>query len=199
MNFDEAAKKWDMDRKKVERARNVGAEILKYLPDTKNMIAVEYGCGTGLLGFGLLPKFKEMTFSDTSQGMLEVVRGKIEKEGHKNCRIQQIDLENPEGTPSQYDCILNLMLLHHIGDTGKAIGEWSQRLTEGGYLCIADLVKEDGSFHKGSFDGHHGFDPGMLGKLLEEKGLSVKSITTPHAVVRDGREYPLFLIVARKG
>ena len=52
-NFDERAKDWDSDPKKVERARAVAEAIRKAIPLTANMSALEYGCGTGLLSFAL--------------------------------------------------------------------------------------------------------------------------------------------------
>jgi len=203
-NFDEAAKKWDLDGKKIKRAKDVAEDILKHLPDTRGMSGMEHGCGTGLLGLGLLPYFKEMTFSDTSTGMIEEVEKKIKEANHQNCRTVLIDPEKPMNTSVKYDCIFNLMVLHHIPDTEETIKKWSKTLNRGGYLCIADLITEDGSFHGGNFDGHLGFDPEKLGELFRENNLSVESITTPHTIKREDsegstREYPLFLMIGRKG
>ncbi len=198
-NFDEAAKQWDLDEKKVRRARDVAEGILKHLPDTREMRAAEYGCGTGLLGFGLLPNFREVTFCDTSKGMLEEVGRKIEAGGHSNCKTVLIDPKKPVDTTHKYDCIFNLMVLHHIPDTEEAIRGWAESLNTGGYLCIADLVTEDGTFHKGNFDGHLGFDPEKLGEIFKKNNLRVESVTTPHTIVREDRKYPLFLLIGRKG
>jgi len=52
-NFDERAKDWDSDPKKVERARVVADAIRSVIPLSKDMHALEYGCGTGLLSFAL--------------------------------------------------------------------------------------------------------------------------------------------------
>lgn len=197
-NFDEAAKKWDLDGKKIKRASDVAEDILKHLPDTKGMSGMEYGCGTGLLGFGLLPNFKEMAFCDTSTGMIEEVKGKIKAGDHKNCKTVLINPEKTMDTSLKYDCIFNLMVLHHIPDTEETIKGWAESLSKGGYLCIADLITEDGSFHGENFDGHLGFDPEKLGRFLEKNNLSVESITTPHTIVREEREYPLFLLIGKK-
>ena len=198
-NFDEAAKQWDLDDKKVRRARDVAEDILKHLPDTSRMSGAEYGCGTGLLGFGLLPSFEKMTFCDTSAGMLEEVKGKIEAGDHRNCRTVLIDPEKAMDTSEKHDCIFNLMVLHHIPDTEETIRGWAESLNKGGYLCIADLITEDGSFHRSSFDGHLGFDPEKLGEIFKKNNLVVESITIPHTIVREEREYPVFLLVGKKG
>ncbi len=78
-NFDERARDWDSDPKKVERARVVADAIRKTIPLSQEMKALEYGCGTGLLSFALQPDLGEITLADTSQGMLDVLREKIAK------------------------------------------------------------------------------------------------------------------------
>jgi hypothetical protein len=45
-------------------------------------------------------------------------------------------------------------------------------LKPGGYLAIADLCTEDGSFHGDGFHGHRGFDPAALAAILEKIGFS---------------------------
>ena len=71
-SFDERAKDWDSDPKKVERARVVAEAIRKAIPLEHSMKALEYGCGTGLLSFALQPDLGQITLADTSQGMLDV-------------------------------------------------------------------------------------------------------------------------------
>lgn len=51
-------------------------------------------------------------------------------------------------------------------------------LNPGGYLCIADLEEEDGSFHEGKETVHNGLDPSFLARILSEKGFSVKTGST---------------------
>ncbi len=69
-NFDERAKDWDSDPKKIERARTVSEAIRNTTPVTPQMSALEYGCGTGLLSFALQSDLGQITLADTSQGML---------------------------------------------------------------------------------------------------------------------------------
>lgn len=198
INFDEQAKTWDTNPDNIERAQNIGEEISKHLENTKDMSAIEYGCGTALLGLGLLPDFKSMTLSDASGGMLKIVDKKIAEERYSNCKTLYLSEEKIVDSSTKYDCIVNAMLLHHIEDTKRTIKEWSNNLNSGGYLCIADLMPEDGSFHKMEFHGHLGFDPEELAVIFEENGITVESITIPHTEKRKGSEYPVFLIVGRK-
>lgn len=197
VNFDEGSKDWDKDQKKVKRATDVAEGILKHLPETKGMSAMEYGCGTGLLGFTLLSNFKEIGFYDVSKGMLEKVEEKIKKSEDKNCRVIEA-IPETGGKEVKYDCIFNLMVLHHLSDVEEEVKKWSDSLEVGGYLCISDLISEDGSFHSSDFHGHLGFDPKDLAKIFEKNGIRLESISHPHTMVKEEKEYPLFLIVGKK-
>ena len=54
--------------------------------------------------------------------------------------------------PERFDLVYTLMTLHHIPDTAKILGSFQALLQPGGVLCIADLDKEDGSFHSHEAD-----------------------------------------------
>jgi ubiquinone/menaquinone biosynthesis C-methylase UbiE len=91
-NFDERAKDWDSDPKKVERARTVADAIRKAIPLSREMTALEYGCGTGLLSFALQEELGQITLADTSQGMLDVLTEKISASGVRNMKPLRLDL-----------------------------------------------------------------------------------------------------------
>jgi ubiquinone/menaquinone biosynthesis C-methylase UbiE len=76
-NFDERAKDWDSDPMKVIRAKTVAEAIRGAISLTKDMSALEYGCGTGLLSFALQADLGNITLADTSQGMLDVLAENI--------------------------------------------------------------------------------------------------------------------------
>jgi hypothetical protein len=75
-------------------------------------------------------------------------------------------------------------------------------LNPGGYLCIADLDAEDGSFHDGDFNGHRGFDRQELVQILTRSGFVDIGFSTVFEVVRGEaetlRRYPVFLMVCRR-
>jgi hypothetical protein len=75
-------------------------------------------------------------------------------------------------------------------------------LNPGGYLAIADLYAEDGSFHGEGFNGHKGFDVENLQNRVSSKGfidLKFKQCFVISKITEDGstKDYPLFLLVAR--
>jgi hypothetical protein len=72
-------------------------------------------------------------------------------------------------------------------------------LNPDGYLAIADLYPEDGSFHGPDVDVHFGFDPEDLTKILKLIGFKNIGYKSVFDVKREsGIKYPVFLLVAQK-
>lgn len=204
MNFDERAKDWDSDPKKVERARAVADAIRKMIPLSTRMSALEYGCGTGLLSFALQADLGSITLADASQGMLDVLGEKIVSAGVTNMRPTRLDLAVDPLPAEQYDLTYSLMTLHHIKDTKNILTQFNALLKSKGYLLVADLDQEDGSFHTdGSTDVHLGFERKSLQKQVEAIGFGNVTFSTAYEIkkkVSSGEEkvFPVFLMAAQK-
>ncbi|HEX2998206.1 MAG TPA: class I SAM-dependent methyltransferase [Anaerolineales bacterium] len=204
MNFDERAKDWDSDPKKVERARAVADAIRKMVPLSTRMSALEYGCGTGLLSFALQADLGRITLADASQGMLDVLSEKILSANVTNMRPTRLDLSIDALPAEQYDLTYSLMTLHHIEDTKDILSKFYALLKPKGYLLVADLDQEDGSFHTdGSTDVHLGFERKSLQKLMEAIGFGNVTFSTAYEIkkkVLSGEEkvFPVFLMSAQK-
>src|SRR5262245_45349796 len=80
-DFDARAATWDDDPTKVERARAIANRIAREVPLAGTMAALEYGAGTGLLGFMLRDRIGELTLADISDGMLAVAARKVAAAG----------------------------------------------------------------------------------------------------------------------
>ena len=91
------------------------------------------------------------------------------------------------------------MVMHHVRKLPVVLAAFAEMLADGGHLCIADLDREDGSFHTHDFDGHHGFDRGELATALDQAGLVDVTITDCTRITREGVTYPVFLATAREG
>ena len=76
-HFDAKAASWDEDPQKVERACAVARQIRCHVPLSREMKALEFGCGTGLLSFALKDDLGHITLVDNSPGMLDVLERKI--------------------------------------------------------------------------------------------------------------------------
>lgn len=202
-NFDERAKDWDSDPKKVERARVVADAIRKAVSLSTDMNALEIGCGTGLLSFALQEDLGQITLADTSQGMLDVLSEKIASSGVTNMHPSRLDLSTDPLPAEKYHVTYSLMVLHHIHDAKGILSKFYDVLEPKGYLLVADLDKEDGSFHTdGSTDVHLGFDQSELQKWVEDAGFGNVQFSPAYEIRKeiDGKEkvFPVFLMVAQK-
>ncbi|WP_457616195.1 class I SAM-dependent DNA methyltransferase [Lutibacter sp.] len=203
-HFDKKAENWDNDPLKVERAKIIAKEIKRYLNPNKNWTALEFGCGTGLLSYFLKDSFKSITLSDTSEGMITVLNEKIKNQSLKNFNPILANLLEKDTLHDTFNVIYTLMTLHHIVDLNKAAKRFASLLKDDGYLCIADLVAEDGSFHANQpqFVGHNGFDKAKLSQLLIDHGFKMVHynicFTIEKEVNNTIKKYPLFLMVCKK-
>lgn len=202
-NFDERAKDWDSDPMKVHRAKTVAEAIRGAIPLTAEMSALEYGCGTGLLSFALQSDLGQITLADTSQGMLDVLAEKISASGVGNMTPLRLDLSSDPVPSHSFDLTYSLMTLHHIEDAKGILKKFHALLKPGGILCVADLDKEDGSFHTdGTTDVHLGFEREKLQRWVEAAGFSNVHFSTAFEIKKkiEGVEkiFPVFLMTAQK-
>jgi SAM-dependent methyltransferase len=201
--FDAKAATWDADPVKVARSAAVAEEIRRCVPLSGALRAMEFGSGTGLLSFFLQPDLRHVTLVDSSAGMLKVAAQKIAAGGIANMRPLRLDLATDPLPEERFDLIYSLMTAHHVPDTARLLQDLHTLLEPGAYLCVADLDAEDGSFHGDDFDGHKGFDRTHLGALAETVGFRDVAFSTVFRMKRARgeveREYPIFLMVGRKG
>jgi ubiquinone/menaquinone biosynthesis C-methylase UbiE len=198
-NFDERAKDWDADPMKVERARVVADAIRAAIPFESGIRALEYGCGTGLLSFAFQPYLSSITLADTSQGMLDVLSEKIKAAGVTNMFPVRLDLSTDPLPAARYHIVYLLMTLHHIPDTNVILRKFHALLEPSGYLCIADLEQEDGSFHGAVItDVHHGFDRTVLRAQARAAGFRKINFSRVYSISKAEKSFPLFLMTAEK-
>ena len=201
-HFDNRAREWDSNPLFQERAAKIAKAIRAAIPLNAGMTALDYGCGTGLLSFPFKDDLGRITLKDTSSGMLEVLREKIEAQGVTNMTVKQTDLTCDPLPDERYDLIYSSMTLHHIPDTEHILNVFNSLLNAGGALCIADLDTEDGSFHGEGFDVHLGFDRDELAAKARAAGFAEVDFDTVFEIVKEQeggeRAYPVFLMVARK-
>jgi ubiquinone/menaquinone biosynthesis C-methylase UbiE len=205
-HFDEAAANWDAEPRRIELAKAVGEAILRQVRLTLDMDLLDYGCGTGLLGFFLLPHVRSVTGADSSPGMLKVLEDKIRTGGLQRMRTQRLDLEHDPVPDSRYHLIVANMVMHHVDQIEVLLTAFYQMLLPDGALAIADLDTEPGLFHGpdvASSVFHHGFDRHVFMDRMCRLGLVDVKDATAHVIhkpIANGevREFPVFLIVGRR-
>jgi len=196
--FDARAREWDKDKMHMDRSVAIAAKIEKMIPINTSMKALEYGAGTGLLSFLLKDRFSGITLMDSSQEMIKVCVEKTEYFKTNHILPIWFDLEHKD-YDDRFDIIYNQMVLHHVNDYEAIICTFHSMLNPGGYLAIADLYTEDGSFHGPAAKVHLGFDPEKLTEIFENAGFRNIDYQTCFEVQRDsGAKYPVFLLVGQK-
>jgi ubiquinone/menaquinone biosynthesis C-methylase UbiE len=200
--FDQKAQDWDTRSVNHERAQAVAEGIQSAVPLSPHMTALEYGCGTGLLSFALQPCLGHITLADSSSGMLTVLRAKIAAANVGNMIPLQLDLMIDPLPAERYHLIYTVMTLHHILDTRRILRAFYDLLDTPGTLCVADLDREDGTFHTDEFLGHPGFDRAELAAQAQSIGFTAIGFSTVFHMPKDingvRREFPLFLMVTHK-
>ena len=186
-SFDSRARDWDKEKWHTNRAIAIASELGKMIPLNPAMKALEYGAGTGILSFLLKDQFAEITLMDSSGEMIEVCKEKAAFYGTPHIKPLWIDLEHTD-YEQKFDVIYNQMVLHHITDVDTLLRKFYSLLHPGGYLAIADLFAEDGSFHSPEVKVHHGFDPVILGRTLETMGFKDPVYHTCYTVRRESEE-----------
>jgi 2-polyprenyl-3-methyl-5-hydroxy-6-metoxy-1,4-benzoquinol methylase len=201
--FNEIATDWDTDPQRAATTQAVANAIREAVPLTKRERALEFGCGTGMITLALANAVARVVAMDSSSEMLAALKRKM-------ARLKIDNVEALEGalpdTPSSghFDLILSSMTLHHIADTQVLLDELFGLLRPGGWLALADLDREDGSFH-GDQSGiaHHGFDRDELADWLSTSGFVNCRFSTAHTMEKEiedatTRQFTIFLVRAQQ-
>ena len=112
---------------------------------TKDMDALELGCGTGSTALVHAPHVRTYTATDFSSQMIEIAREKAWDASLPNLTFEIGASEDLVQGPKQYDMILALSLLHLVPGWRGLLPKIYDRLTPGGYfvsstVCLGELA-----------------------------------------------------------
>jgi tRNA (cmo5U34)-methyltransferase len=201
--FDIKAAEWDKNPMHWERSAAIATEILKGIQLKPHFRAMEYGAGTGILSFLLKDHLMEILLLDNSAEMIRLTDEKIAASGVKNLKTKFFDLEHSELTGEKFDFIFTQMVLHHVSDIESILSKFHDLLNPGGFLAIADLYPEDGSFHGAEVNVHHGFDVAKLSEILKKNHFSNISHKECFVINRqisenETRSFPVFILIGKR-
>jgi len=194
-HFADRAAGWDQAGHRVRNADNIAREMRRRVRFHAAMDIMDFGSGTGLLLERIAPLVASITAVDTSPAMNQQLASKRDA---LDCALEilAIDLLATD-LDRRFDGIISSMTIHHIEDIPALFQRFHALLEEGGFVAIADLDTEDGSFHDDSTGVfHQGFDRDALKRVASNAGFTGVDITTA-SVVREPRgDYPVFLLTA---
>jgi cyclopropane fatty-acyl-phospholipid synthase-like methyltransferase len=195
--FAHKSKSWDMNSKRVQNAKSIAELIVKNIKLNKDMEIMDFGAGTGLLSYFIAPYVEKIVAVDNSPSMLLEFQSKCDE---FSCKTEVIEKDlSTETLDRKFDGIISSMTVHHIEDILALFSKLYEMLNDGGFIAIADLDSEDGSFHSdntGVF--HHGFDREVLEVIANEVGFKEISFDTASVINKPHREFTVFLMTAVK-
>jgi len=195
--FKEKAKEWDVNEMVTQLSAAIGSCILNNVALNKTMHVLDFGAGTGLITSQVAPHVNKITAVDVSAAMLDQLLAKQELKDKVETLCQDITTQ-PTGV--EYDLIMSAMAMHHVEDTENMLQQFAAHLKLGAKVALADLDKEDGSFHPAETQGvyHSGFEREAFSALLEKNGFKDINFVTAHTVDKENKSYPIFLALATK-
>ena len=79
--------------------------------------------------------------------MREVASAKVEGAALRGVAVIAYDLTSDAPPVGSFDLAVSLLVLHHVEDTRSVLGKVHALLATGGWMALADLDTEDGTFH----------------------------------------------------
>ncbi|MGD9559757.1 MAG: class I SAM-dependent methyltransferase [Oscillospiraceae bacterium] len=194
--FDEIALRYDTPER-AQVAETIAAEIRRQLGDVPGQSAIDYGCGTGLVGLPLAGFFRALLMVDASPNMVEVVRQKIEAAHLQNVSALCADFAEKVPPGLAADVVIAAQVLLHIPNTENILRQLYAVLSPGGRLLIVDFDKNEAVWHE---KVHNGF---VQAELIAQAKRAGFADACAHTFFRGQRLFmdqdaSLFLLSAQK-
>ncbi|MFK5938741.1 MAG: class I SAM-dependent methyltransferase [Sulfurimonas sp.] len=194
-HFDKRAEGWDKGNTQVSGAKVIADAIRENIKLHNKMQLIDFGTGTGLLGFDIATSVKKVHGVDTSSKMLEKLEAKNTQELNIKPYCQDI-IKEP--LKEKFDGLVSSMTLHHIQNLQDFFTTIHDTLTQDGFIAIADLKTEDGTFHSDNIGVFHfGFDEAELCKIVQECGFKDIKFETINTIKKPHRDFGIFLLTAK--
>ena len=196
-HFAHKSKSWDMSSMRVQNARSIADLIVKNIDFREEMEVMDLGAGTGLLSYFIAPHVSKIIAVDNSPSMLNEFQNKA-SEFDSETEVLEVDISKDE-LDRTFDGIISSMTIHHVEDIKTLFSKLYTLLNDNGFIAIADLDSEDGTFHSddaGVF--HYGFDRKMLETVAEEIGFKNIRFDLASTINKPHNTFTVFLMTATK-
>lgn len=197
-HFAQKAQTYEHNPNRVDNVQNIADAITSTLSLTPDMHLMDFGSGTGLLLERIAPHVAKITAVDISPAMNAQLAAKRENLGC-DLAMREIDLEK-DTLDDTFDGIISSMTMHHVQDIPAMLAKFNALLNPGGFIALADLDSEDGSFHGDNDTGvyHQGFAREAIAEQAREAGFNDVTITTASVVHKDSGDFSVFLLTGRR-
>ena len=194
-HFAHKSKSWDMSSKRVQNAKSIAELIVNNVALSSTMKLMDFGAGTGLLSYFIAPHVDTIVAVDNSPSMLEKFK---EKSVEFACKTEVLELDlSQKEIEQKFDGIISSMTIHHIEETKSLFEKFYSMLNKDGFIAIADLDSEDGTFHSdnaGVF--HFGFERKELEIIAKEVGFKEIHFELASTIKKPHCEFTVFLMLA---
>ena len=196
-NFAHKSKSWDMNSKRVQNAKSIAELIIENVTFSSTMKVMDFGAGTGLLSYFVAPHVETIVAVDNSPSMLEKFK---EKSSEFACKTEVLELDlSQNNLEEKFDGIISSMTIHHLEETKALFEKFYNMLNKDGFIAIADLDSEDGTFHSdntGVF--HFGFDRKELEAIAKEVGFKEIRFELASTINKPHNDFTVFLMLGWK-
>jgi ArsR family transcriptional regulator len=156
----------------------------------------DLGCGTGQVTEAVAPFVSRVVAIDASGDMLDAARARLR--GRRNVDFRLGALERLPLDDASLDAACVMLVLHHLADPARVVGEAARVLRPGGRLLVVDMLPHDRDEYRQTM-GHVwlGFSERQVGRLLAAAGFE-QAGWHPLPVDPRARGPALFAVVARR-
>lgn len=192
--FQSAAGQWDKLRSELFGDRFDLAAIAGLIDPA--WVVGDLGCGTGQMAETLAPFVKQVIAVDSSAAMLKAARKRLGAFDHVD--VQRGTMETLPIDDKRLDAATVVLVLHHLPDPAKVLGEVARVTKKNGRLLIVDMLPHDQREYTQTM-GHQwlGIGEAQLSDWLAIAGFELM-VYQPLAAETGAKGPALFAATARK-
>src|SRR5439155_13126946 len=101
----------------------------------------DLGCGTGTVSAALAPFVARVVAVDSSAAMVQAAKKRLQ--GFDNVDLRRGELESLPIDDARLDAATLMLVLHHVPEPERALGEVSRVLKPGGRVVLVDMLPHD--------------------------------------------------------